>query len=179
MQQTHKFHFIIESIIFIINLLTSEKTYRLSNYNLYDLDRTIIVSLCDKVTGVKAALNIGNSPTDSTIDTSINDTIVNFKDTVLEQSVRSIIYKATGDILKSDIKNIFELNVDEGCKDLSGIENFTTLNTINIYSDKISDLSPLKKVLNLGSIIYKANSISDIKSLEGLKNLSYLDIKKY
>jgi hypothetical protein len=156
-----------------IYLRPSQTTYVILDYNLHDLDRTIIVSLWDKVTGVKAALNIGNEPTDTLTD----ETVVNFKNTALEQTIRTIIYKPIGDIVKNDLKNILELTVDENYTDLSEIEKLTNLNTINICSDKIKDLSSLSKVSHLRGIVYNADSIGDIRYLKEFTNLSYLDIR--
>ena len=45
----------------MITLVPKERPCELK-YNRNDSDRTIIVSLSDKLTGVKAALNIGDSP---------------------------------------------------------------------------------------------------------------------
>lgn len=144
-------------------------------YNSYDSDRTIIVSLCDEITGVKAALNIGNEPTSSPSGTT-DATVVTFKDPVLEQAIRSIIHKPAGDIFESDVKNITYLTIPSGCTDLSGIENLTSLYSIDLYTDKISDLSPLKEMPNLKSLVCRGDSIGDIKTLEELTNLVSLDI---
>lgn len=164
------------SVNSMIVLNPSEMTCKIT-YNQFDADRTIVVSLEDKLSGAKAALNIGNSPSETDTGSSTGDTIVTFKDSVLEQTIRTLINKPTADILERDVKTIPSLSVAQGCADLSGIENLTSLNSLAIHSDKIKDLSPLKEMVTLSNIVYDADSISDLKSLVELTNLKVLEIK--
>ncbi|MEA4901428.1 hypothetical protein [Desulfitobacterium sp.] len=101
--------------------------------------------------------------------------MIEFKDPVLEKAIRTLIYKPTANIYKSDVKNIPNLFIDKGCQDLSGIENLTGLVFLEINSDQIQDLSPLKEIPNLGNLDYNG-SINDLESLKGLTNLKLLDL---
>ncbi|TGE31125.1 hypothetical protein [Desulfosporosinus sp. Sb-LF] len=150
-------------------------------YNVYAADKTIVVSLEDKATGVKAAVNIGNMPPDPELvaetDSNTSDnTIVTFKDPVLEKAIRTLIYKPTADIYKSEVSKILDFSIDKGCTDLSGIENLTGLVSLEINSDRIKDLSSLKKIPKLMDLEY-GGSLNDLKSLEELTNLRLLDLK--
>ena len=148
-------------------------------YNGYDVDRTIIVSITDKATGVKASMNIGAAPTeDSAIDTTTDSSkIIYFKDPVLEKAVRELLHKPTADITENDVKNITNISIGPGCEDLAGIENLKGLNYLDIRSNKIRSLAPLKQLPTLGRLIYITDTINDIKTLSELTNLSLLDIK--
>lgn len=149
-------------------------------YNLYNSDKTIIVTLKDKETGVKTGLNIGNMPLDSEMDTgedsnTFDNKIVEFKDPILEQAIRKLIYKPTANIYINDVKEIPDLFIDKGCTDLSGIENLKGLVSLEISSDQIKDLSSLKEIPKLRDLVYRG-SLNDLKSLEDLKNLKLLDL---
>ena len=165
------------SVNSMIVLKPKDRTCKIT-YNLYDSDKTIIVSLTDKETGVKTALNIGNMPADpeSDADMDSNNTIITFKDPLLEKAIRTLIYKPTADIYKSEVSRIPDFFIDKGCTDLSGVENLTGLVSLEIDSDQIKDLSPLKEIPKLRNLEYRG-SLNDLKSLEELKNLKLLDLK--
>ena len=62
-----------------------------------------------------------------------------------------------------------------GYKDIvNGISNLTSLKSINLSSNNISDLSEFKNLENLRELRLHNNSISDISALSNLKNLSVL-----
>ena len=62
-----------------------------------------------------------------------------------------------------------------GYKDIvKGISNLTSLKSINLSSNNISDLSEFKNLENLRELRLHNNSISDISALSNLKNLSVL-----
>ncbi|WP_425806580.1 hypothetical protein ACHOLT_06330 [Desulfitobacterium sp. Sab5] len=167
------------SVNSMIALKPSDGAYIIT-YNLYNSEKTIIVTIEDKETGIKTALNIGKMPTDSEMDkdkdsnTSENK-IIEFKDPILEQAIRKLIYKPTANIDINDVKEIPDLYIDKGCTDLSGIENLKGLVSLDISSDQIKDLSPLKEIPKLRNLVYRG-SINDLKSLEDLKNLKLLDL---
>ncbi|QXE18512.1 leucine-rich repeat domain-containing protein [Clostridium sp. 001] len=98
-----------------------------------------------------------------------SDNIVTFKDKKLEQLIRNKISKLTGDIYKSDIKKITELNIRYcGIQDISGIEKLTNLQELNLSGNDIRCIDVLKNLTNLKRLILSDNPISgtDIRSLE-------------
>lgn len=75
------------SVNSMISLVPKDRTYKIT-YDFRDSDKTIIVSLADKLTGVKTTLNIGNAPeasdTDSSTTDSSSDEIMKYKESVSE-----------------------------------------------------------------------------------------------
>ncbi len=101
--------------------------------------------------------------------------VVTFKDKNLEQVVREIIKKPIGDIYKSDVEKITELNAStRNIQDISGIENLTNLKLLHLGINKITDISVLKGLINLELLDLSTNQISDISELKGLTNLQTL-----
>lgn len=106
-----------------------------------------------------------------------NNNIVTFKDANLEQKIRTIINKPTGDIYKSDVENIKELDIElGGIQDISGIESLTNLQKLDLYGNKISDITVLKDLTNLQELNLGYNKINDITTLKNLTNLQKLDL---
>lgn len=103
--------------------------------------------------------------------------IVTFKDTNLEQEIRTIINKSTGDIYKSDVENIKELDIElDGIQDISGIENLSNLQKLDLYGNKISDLTPLQNLTNIQELNLGYNKLNDITVLKNLTNLKKLNL---
>jgi Leucine-rich repeat (LRR) protein len=118
----------------------------------------------------------GNVVATLTVNTS-NNLVVTFKDKNLEQAVRNTINKSTGDIYKSDVEKITELNVEcYPVQDLSGIENLSNLQQFSLTGNNVSDISALKGLTNLQTLNLGGNQISDISPLEGLFNLQELNL---
>ena len=119
-----------------------------------------------------------NNLTDKDFEISdSNNTVVTFKDKNLEQLIRIIIHKPTGDIYKSDIKNITYLDAsNKGIQDINGIENLTNLQTLDLKSNQINNISALKELANLQYLDLCSNQISDISVLNGLTNIQNLDL---
>lgn len=117
-------------------------------------------------------INTGNTNNDSNI--------VTFKDLTLEKAVRDSINKPTGDIYKSDVAKITKLTIAGpilsigNLKDISGIENLTNLQYLDLSFNPISDISGLKGLSNLQYLDLSSNEISDISALKGLTNLQIL-----
>lgn len=120
-------------------------------------------------------------------DDTNNSSIVTFRDKNLEQAIRDIINKPTGDIYKSDIVDIKSLDLkNKGIKDLSGIENFSNLVSIDLSNDytyendssnnEISNINSLKGLTKLEILNLKCNPISEISQLSKLVNLKELNL---
>lgn len=104
--------------------------------------------------------------------------IVVFKDKNLEFWIRRSINKPAGNIYKSDVENIKNLNIyDKNISDLSGIENLVNLKELQAYSNNIKDISYLKNLTKLKTINLSHNNIKDISALKGLTNLSDVNLK--
>lgn len=168
-------------------------------------DKTLIVNAPKEgyTSGEKYTLNIGNkvhSKKNKNVKQTIafnfgikdKDNIVKFNDKIFENAVRSIIGKTSGDIYKSDVDKITDLNLKHGydipCGDgpaqlkkdaifnIDGIENFTSLKNLNLCNNEISDISKLSELSNLQNIDLSQNKIKDISSLKGLSSLQSLDL---
>ncbi|WPC39539.1 leucine-rich repeat domain-containing protein [Clostridium sp. JS66] len=109
---------------------------------------------------------------------STDDNVVMFKDLNLEKAVRSEINKPSGDIYKSDVEKIVSLKpYAEGIQDISGIENLTNLQFLDLSQSKISDISELKNLTKLQTLLLSDNEISDISPLQNLTDLKQLDLQ--
>ena len=84
--------------------------------------------------------------------------------------------------LKSDVEGISELylyqdyNAEDTIKikDISGIENFKGLTTLDLSWNQISDISKISGLTKLTDLNLGNNQISDISKIAGLTNLTYL-----
>lgn len=104
--------------------------------------------------------------------------IVTFKDENLEQKIRDHINKASGDIYKSDVEEITELEVQHSeIQDISGIENLTNLKQLTLGNNKISDINVLKNLTNLQTLNLIDNQLKDISALKNLVNLQSIDLR--
>lgn len=106
--------------------------------------------------------------------------IVTFKDANLEQAIRDKIDKPTGNIYKSNVEKITELDVQQRqIQDISGIENLVNLQMLNLFANQISNIDVLKNLSNLKQLYLSGNNISDISVLKNLTNLQMLNLSKY
>ena len=86
------------------------------------------------------------------------------------------------DITKDEIEKVTELYFDgqyaeqEKATDLQGLEKFTKLNKLEIYSNRLDDLSILKKLNNLKELTLNSCELSDLGELQSLVNLKKLDL---
>ena len=80
-------------------------------------------------------------------------------------------------IATSDLNNIKELNLRNGqIKDISGIENFTALTSLDLSQNIISSVEPLKNLVNLKTLNLYDNVLSSLSGLENLTNLTTLKL---
>ncbi|AKN33842.1 cell wall-binding protein [Clostridium carboxidivorans P7] len=112
---------------------------------------------------------------------SATNNIVTFKDKNLEKAIRATINKPTGELLKSDVNQITELDVSiinehTDIKDISGLENLTNLQILALTDTEVSDLSPLKNLTNLQKLNLRCAQVSDISPLKYLTNLQNLNL---
>ncbi|XZM35294.1 leucine-rich repeat domain-containing protein (plasmid) [Clostridium perfringens] len=93
------------------------------------------------------------------------------KQTRTQRSKNQVIYISE---LK-DLKGFLDLHA-KGIKDLTGIENLTGIDTLNVNGNHITDVSPLSSLTNLQSLLINYNCISNVKPLNNLTQLKMLDI---
>ncbi|BCZ47798.1 hypothetical protein psyc5s11_38650 [Clostridium gelidum] len=106
-----------------------------------------------------------------------NKQMVTFADENLEKVVRKTIGKPTGDLYKSDVEKITELDAAlKKIKDISGIENLKNLQTLDLWGNKIRDISELSGLTNLKVISLDGFSVDGINTLKELTNLKVLTI---
>jgi len=104
--------------------------------------------------------------------------IICFPDKNMEETVREKIQCPTGEILRSDVDKITDFASIKGkdIKNLSGIENFTSLNDLNLNHNDIKDIKPLEGLTNLTELSLVGTSIDNVQPLSGLINLTSLDL---
>jgi|GEM_PF-1917431 len=141
-------------------------------YNPHYDDRMVISQSVDPGT----LMNI-----ESTILLTINDLDrkpVSFASSGLEQLIRAEINKKTGSILYSDVKDIINLgNYDtqhDKIKNLQGIENLVSLQSLNLFGEEITDVTPLSGLTDLRYLNLECNDIHDISLLANLTELEYI-----
>ena len=60
-------------------------------------------------------------------------------------------------------------------KDITGIENFENLKTLNLNNNKVTNLNQLSKLKNLETLSVRFNGLTSLESLKDLTNLAQLD----
>lgn len=121
----------------------------------------------------------------SAIVTTSMSGIVTFADPALEAMVRGSMGKPEGDIPLSEAQAVKRMNLSNELqhyhisaepliKDLSGLENFTNLESLDLSDHAITDISPLQELTKLTSLSLAGNPISDISPLARMTNLKLL-----
>ena len=131
-------------------------------------------------TGVNLPSEFGQGFNISAKETLTGKTI-RFPDKNLEESIRQIINKPSGDIYDDEVRNIKRLDINQkNITKLQGIEHLTGLKTLYLMSNKISDIGPVSKLENLEELNLSYNKIADIGGLRNLTKLTdlYLDDNK-
>jgi|GEM_PF-5803010 Bacterial surface proteins containing Ig-like domains len=109
--------------------------------------------------------------------TVFNPDIVTFADINLENAIRKNIDKTTGDLLKTDVRNITALDaVNDSISDLSGIENLTNLKRLDLNSNQVNDLSNLQHLTRLSTLNLSNNQLTNIDIIGKLKSLTSLNL---
>jgi len=126
---------------------------------------------------------VTTDPTDDPGDDDDDDgsgTAVTLADSNLEDALRSSLGKpADAPILQSDLQGLTEITAENaGIQDLSGLENATSLETLDLGAvgtpNAVTDLSPLRGLNQLRELDLGGNAIVDLESLSGLGNLEIL-----
>ncbi|MHC6181195.1 leucine-rich repeat domain-containing protein [Clostridium sp. JNZ X4-2] len=113
-------------------------------------------------------------------DTGENDSEVTFADWGLEEAVRDSIGKPEGTLYKSDVDKITELDVTgKNILDLGGIENLTSLETLNLTSNRklnVDTISKLNELPHLEYLDLSSTPVDDLSVLSGLSHLQSLKL---
>lgn len=109
---------------------------------------------------------------------------VTFADPVLEAMVRGAMGKPKGSITVADAEAVTRISLsikwqqdDPGAvriKDISGLENFKNLETLDLSGHAIADITPIVGLKKLTSLLLDGNPITDIAPLVSLTSLQYL-----
>ena len=146
---------------------------------------TIILTACSTsaVTTTSSNPAVEVTTTSSLVETSVPD-VVTFADPVLEAMIRGAMGKPEGEITLAEAQTVTRMNFSNELqsyisevtpiKDLSGLENFTSLETLDLSNHAVADISPLAGLTKLTVLSLSGNPIADISPLAGLTKLKVL-----
>jgi hypothetical protein len=119
----------------------------------------------------------------SLVETSV-PVVVTFADPVLEAMIRGSMGKTEGDITLAEAQAVTRMNLSDELqryiseetpiKDLSGLENFTSLENLDLSNHAVTDISPLQGLTKLTTLSLAGNPVADVSPLAGLTNLKVL-----
>jgi len=135
------------------------------------------------VMGLVACSTPTEISTPSFVATAI-PTVVTFADPVLEAMIRGAMGKTEGDITLAEAQTVTSMNLNNELQryisketlinDLSGLENFTNLETLDLSNHAVTDISPLQGLIKLNALSLAGNPVADVSPLAGLTNLKLL-----
>ena len=109
------------------------------------------------------------------------ESVVVFTDPVLEAMVRTAMNKPEGDITPAEAETVTELKLniewqqqippETQIQNISGLENFKNLETLELSFHNIKDISPLAGLTKLTSLSLGGNPVADITPLSGMTAL--------
>ena len=113
------------------------------------------------------------------VDVEITEPVVSVPDTALAGAIRSELGLETeAPITQEAIQTLTHLNAsDQGISDLTGLEQATNLQVIELQNNQISDVTPLATLTNLQTLTLSGNQISDVTPLVVLVNLETLHLE--
>ena len=107
------------------------------------------------------------------------DTVIEWKEPVLEDAVREILQKPDGDIRGEELEDITELSLSgTGIYDTDDLIYFVNLETLDLFDNRISSLAPLSALKNLRYLNLNGTQISDISALGSLAGLRVLEMEQ-
>lgn len=96
--------------------------------------------------------------------------VCTFPDPVLDKWVRDKIGKASGPIFPNDVKDIFQIQIEDGyaaLRSLDGLECFPLIYFVYVSGTNLVDIDVIPKLKHLVEIGLYNNDISDISGLAG------------
>ncbi|MFA7135232.1 MAG: leucine-rich repeat domain-containing protein [Bacteroidales bacterium] len=111
--------------------------------------------------------------------------VVAFADPALEVIVRGAMGKPSGDITLAEAKTVTSLNLayaewqkyisdKEPISSIAGLENYTSLESLDLSGNAITDIAPLSALTNLKALILTGCAAEDYAPLASLTNLRVL-----
>ena len=146
---------------------------------------TITLAACSTpaVTTTSSNPAVEVTTTSSPVGTSA-PVVVTFADPVLEAMIRGAMGKTEGDITLAEAQAVTRMNFsneiqsyiseEAPIKDLSGLENFISLETLDLSSHAVTDISPLQELTKLTTLSLAGNPVADVSPLAGLTKLKVL-----
>ena len=134
---------------------------------------TITLAACSTsaVTTTSSNPAVEVTTTSSLVETSVPG-VVTFADPVLEAMIRGAMGKPEGEITLAEAQAVTRMNFSNELqsyisevspiKDLSGLENFTSLETLDLSNHAVADISPLAGLTKLTVLSLSGNPIADI-----------------
>ena len=119
------------------------------------------------------------------LEVSQGDQVINIPDPALEAVIRAKLNKPTGDLIKSDLEGLLELDAsNKKISNITGLEYAVNLQELNLTWNDISDISPLAGLTNLKTLYLNPDQgyfkfHIDLSPLAGLTNLETLWIPNY
>lgn len=102
---------------------------------------------------------------------------VNIPDPNLESALRKATNTPFGWLTKSALAKVREVHaVDSNIADLSGLENCTLLETLDLRRNQIVSIGPLEGLASLQYLDLGGNAISNIRPLGGLFALTFVSL---
>jgi hypothetical protein len=112
--------------------------------------------------------------------------VVVFADPVLETMIRGAMGKSQGGITAAEAESVTRLNLsiewqryiseETPIKDISGLESFINLESLDLSFHAITDITPLSGLKKLTSLSLSGNPINDIEPLAELTSLKVLTL---
>ena len=111
---------------------------------------------------------------------------IQFKDENLYNEIKSILGDKIKDYndeeltikaIKKDIEEINSIGPLREVDDISGIGNFTGLESLSLIDNNLSDISEVEKLTNLTHFSISHTQVEDIKAISKLTNLKILNIE--
>lgn len=117
--------------------------------------------------------------------TSTPESVVVFTDAVLEDKVREVMGKPTGDITVKEAAAVVKLDLSNesfddmnsqngGIRDISDLKYFTGMKELNLSYNDISDYAPLSELKSIEILGFNGICPNDLSVLKGLTNMTCL-----
>jgi len=146
---------------------------------------TIILAACSApaVTPTSSNQAVEGTPTTSLVETSA-PVVVTFADPLLEAMIRGAMGKPEGEITLAEAQGVTRMDLTASLQrqlsevtpitDLSGLEAFTNLESLDLSQNAVSDISPLAGLTKLTALSLAGNPVTDVAPLAKLTNLKLL-----
>ncbi|GKX67875.1 leucine-rich repeat domain-containing protein [Inconstantimicrobium mannanitabidum] len=110
---------------------------------------------------------------------TVKDIVITFKDENLKKLVLDEVRKSCDQTIihRSDVLKVTKLSFqNEEINNITGLEHFVNLESLDLSENKISDISALKGLTKLQRLLLQDNKIKDISALKNMVKLETLDL---